>query len=147
VTRLTGVLLALFLAAHTVEAQDRPVVTLAATDSPRWDAAGHVGWRGTDKSAIAAEWNQWAGAASFAASLGHHWAPRLKTELDIATTTTAQVSVQTTVVTLPTAVIRFGEHRFRDTAVSGVFLYQFGENAWFHPFVGGGVEVTRPNPA
>jgi outer membrane protein W len=140
---LIGAVLGLFLGAHSAQAQGRPIVTLTATDPTKWDAAGHIGWRGTDKSGIAAEWNEWASAASFGASFGYHWTAHLKTELDVATTTTSDVYVQTTVVTPPTVVFRSGEYHFHATSLSGVFLYQFGENAWFHPFVGGGVETTR----
>ena len=134
---LSGALIAVCLAAQPAGAQDRPIVTLAATDPPKWDAAGHIGWRATDKSGVAAEWNEWASAASFGVSVGYHWTAHLKTELDLATTTTSDVYVQTTVVTPPTVLFRSGEYHFRASSLSGLFLYQFGENAWFHPFVGG----------
>ena len=36
---LSGVLLGVLVVTHAAHAQDRPIVTLAAPDPPKWDAA------------------------------------------------------------------------------------------------------------
>jgi opacity protein-like surface antigen len=142
---INGLLLAVILTASSAAAQDAPIVSLAPGDPARWDAAVYAGWRGVDKSDIAPEWNEWYEAASFGASAGYYWTPHLKIELDVSATTDGTVLVQEQIVVpgAPFPLFRYGEHRFRSTSVSGGALYQFAENTWFHPFVGGGVESVR----
>ena len=139
-----AVALAAMLVATRAGAQDRPVVTLRPPDSPRWDAVGQVGWLGNNKSAIAPEWNDWTDAAAFGVSAGYYVTPHLKIEVDVATTTTGEVvSVETFDIGSPFPINRSRRHFFRSTAVSTNLAYQFLENAWFHPFVGVGVEANR----
>ena len=144
-----GILLVAVLAAPPAAAQDAPIVSLAPGDPARWDVAGYAGWRGTNKSDVAPEWDEWYDTASFGASTGYYWNPHVKLELDLSTTTEGGVFVQEQVappdvpVPLPSPFFRYGEHRFRNTTLSGGLVYQFAENTWFHPFVGGGVETVR----
>ncbi len=142
---ISGLLLTAIFTVPSAAAQDAPLVSLAAADPARWDAAGYAGWRGVNKSDIAPEWDQWYDAASFGASAGYFWTPHLKIEVDLSATTEGAVFVQEQVV-VPGELFplfRYGEHRFRSASVSGAVLYQFAENAWFHPFAGAGVEGVR----
>jgi hypothetical protein len=139
-----AIALAAMLVATRAEAQDRPVVTLRPSDSPRWDAAGQVGWLGHNKSAIAPDWNDWTDAAAFGASAGYYLTTHLKIEVDAATTTTGEVvSVETIGIGSQFPITWSRRHFFRSTAVSSSLAYQFLDNAWFHPFVGLGIEASR----
>jgi opacity protein-like surface antigen len=141
----SGLLLAGMLATLPAAAQTRPIVTLAAEDPARWDLGGLAGWRGVSKAPDAAAFDDWYEVASFGAAAGYYWTTHLKTEVDFSTTAEGNVFIQQPISvpgqTFPT--FRFGEHRFRSTSVSGGLVYQFFENAWFHPFVGAGVEGSR----
>jgi opacity protein-like surface antigen len=143
--RPIGLLLAAMLVASPAAAQQAPVVSLVPDDPARWDAAGSIGWRGGNKSDIAPEWDEWFDAATFGASISYHLTTPLKVELDVSTTTDGTVFAQEPFVVpgQPFPLFRFGEHRFRSTSVSAGALYQFGENRWLHPFLGGGLEVVR----
>lgn len=136
-------LLALCSTAPQASAQTRPLVSLAAPDPARWDAALFAGTRAIDAPERSLGWSQWAHVGAFSASVGRHWTTHIKTDLDIAVTPEGRQFVQSTVVTTDGHAFRSGERHFRTSSLSGSLLYQFGENAWFHPFLGGGVEMTR----
>ncbi len=142
---LPGLFVAILAVAGPAAAQEAPLITLTAPDAPRWDVTGQAGWLGMDKSAVAPEWNDWSDAAAFSASLGYYWTPHLKLEADVTASNDGHVSVQQPLPSPgnPFPVYRYGEHRFRTTSAAGGLVYQFFENAGFHPFVGAGVEVTR----
>jgi hypothetical protein len=124
-------------------AQGSPPVLLTPENASRWEAAGYTGWRGVSKNDIAPSSNQWADAAALGVSVGYYWTSHLKSELDVALTNEADLFAQEPLTFSPPAVYRFGNYRLRTASVSGGFAYQFGENAWFHPFLGGGVETRR----
>ena len=127
-------------------AQDAPVVSLTPENRARWDVAGQVGWLGGNKSDIGPAWDEWYEAASFGGSLGYYWTPNVKLEVDVSTSTEGRIFTQEPIALpgQPLPIFRSREHLFRSTVVAGGGLgYQFLENAWFHPFVAGGVEVAR----
>ena len=142
--RAALVLAALLTTSHTY-AQDRPVITLNPADPARWDLATHVGWLGGNKSEIGPDWNGWYDAASVDVSAGYYWTRHLKFEVDLSTTSSGGLHVQE-LVTLPGDPFPYyqsREHTFRSTALAGGLTYQFLENAWFHPFIGGGLTVVH----
>ena len=141
----TGLLVAAFLIARPAAAQEAPVVSLVPAEPARWDVAGHFGWRGGNKSGIAPEWDEWYDAAYFGGSVGYYWTTHLKLDLDLSTTADGEVAVQEQIFLpgIPGPIFRYGENGFTATTVSGALLYQFGENTWFHPFLGGGIEAVR----
>ena len=138
-----AILLAVVFSAPHASAQDRSLITLRPANAPRWDAAGQAGWFGANKTTIAPDWNDWSEAAVFAASAGYYFTPNFKIEIGAATTTTGEVESLEQIGggTFPT--FRSRRHRFRSTTVSTVLAYQFLDNAWFHPFVGVGIEARR----
>lgn len=120
-------------------------VTRAPADPMRWDTAIHVGWLGGNKSHVGPGWNDWYDAASVDASAGYYLTSHLKLDLGIGTAAEAAMSI---VEPSPLPgdgfpYYRTREHRFRATSVAGGVSYQFLENAWFHPFIGGGVAVIH----
>lgn len=143
--------MALALAACVVtvnaSAQDvarSPTVTLAPASASRWDAAAHVTWLG-ERRTQPDDWDRWYGVASGGADVGYYWTPHLKLEVDVATSTEGDsYSYEQTPIpgsSVPFFAQRY--HEFRVTTASAGLNVQFFENAWFHPFIGAGMELRR----
>ena len=131
----------------TVAHAQAPVssVSLADPAPPGWDASGHVAWLTVDKGDIAPDWNRWYDTATFGASVGKFVGRHVKLEFDVATSTEAEVFTDQ-LVRLPPAgtLVSVGQsNQFRMTTMSAAASYQFFDNRWFHPVVGGGVESAR----
>jgi hypothetical protein len=141
-----AVLLAGCLTAPRAGAQEfTPTVTLAPAHSARWDASGHLTWLGERRPDRSPGWNRWFGVASGGGSFGYQWAPHLKADIDI-TTSTEDESYSVDIVPLPgttTPSYVQRDHELRFTTVGAGLTYQFFENVWFHPFVGAGIELVR----
>jgi hypothetical protein len=140
-----AVVLGALIIAPPAAAQETSLITLRPADPDRWDFATQVGWFGGNKSDIAPDWNNWYDAASFDVSGGYYWSPHLKFEVGVSTTAQGTLFVQQQVEVFPGALpyFRSQEHRFRATSVGAGLIYQFFQNSWFHPFVGGGVAVVH----
>ncbi len=141
-----AIALAVWLMASTATAQDAaPTVTLtrAPADASRWDASGHLTWLGRHLQP-SLNWDRWYEVATGGATVGYYWTPHLKTEFDVTTSTqgdTYSVEPVPPFPPFPSFVQR--EHEFRLTTVSAGLTAQFFENAWFHPFVGTGIDLIR----
>ena len=101
------------------------------------------GWaNGADPSI---RWDQWFNVASGGGIVGYYWTPHLKTEFDISTSSEGErYSVEPIVLPGSTIVLPLQrDHEFRVTTASAGVVGQFFDNAWFHPFVGAGVELMR----
>jgi opacity protein-like surface antigen len=120
----------------------QPVVLLSPPQPARWDAAGYVGWLGTNAPDRTLESDRWYDAASLDASAAFYLTRHLKLEADVSTTAEGRRYVYD-VSPLPGEFGRYGEQRLRSTTASGALAYQFLENAWFHPFLGAGIEMSR----
>ena len=131
--------------AAPAQTQEKPIVTLTASNPARWDAAGQVGWFGGNERETAEEWNDWYDSASFSGSVGYYFTPHVKLELEVTATTPGTVFVQEQIPFpgTPGPIFRYGEREFRRTAAATGILYQFFENSWVHPFVGAGVELAH----
>jgi outer membrane protein W len=142
----TAIAIAVWLAASTATAQDAAPtsrLTLSPPDAPRWDASGHLTWLGRHLQP-SLSWDRWYEVATGGATVGYFWTPHLKTELDVTTSTQGEAYSVEPVPPLPpfpTFVQR--EHEFHLMTVSAGLTAQFFENAWFHPFVGAGIDVIR----
>ena len=137
---------AVCLAALPAGAQERtPKVTLKPSTSTRWDAAAQITWLGERRTAESFEWDRWLGVASGGGSIGYYWTTHLKTEVDLFASSEGETySVEFISVpglTSPLYIER--DHEVRFATLSAGLTGQFFENAWFHPFVSGGVELVR----
>jgi hypothetical protein len=140
------VLCAICLAAATAKAQNPgQTVTLVPLGAPRWDAAAHVTWLGEQRRFESDPGDRWFGVAAGGGIVGYHWTPHLRTELDISTAAEGELYSYEAVflpgATTPVFVQR--DHEFRVTTASAGLAGQFFENAWFHPFVGTGIELVH----
>jgi hypothetical protein len=136
--------MAVWLTASTAAAQSTPptpTLTVTPANAARWDTYGHLTWLGRRQHQ---SFDPWYEVATGGATVGYHWTPHLKAELDVSTSTRGQTYSVEPVPPFP-AVPSFvtSTHEFRLTTVATALNAQFFENTWFHPFVGAGIELTR----
>jgi opacity protein-like surface antigen len=109
----------------------------------RADISVGAGWHHA-RVAAAGEYDEWYhDSVSGSATAGWYWTDHLKTELDLTTTSPGRVNLFTQTVVNGQNTFRYG---WIDQGTSGVALaqtYQFFDNAWFHPYVGAGLDVVR----
>src|SRR5262245_28658106 len=107
----------------------------------RADTAATIGWFSADRTEPEDCCGGWSSSFLKGFGGGYYWTDHLKTELDISWpgTTTAF----TYGASRPTTgdVFTYEEHSYKTLKVSASQLYQFGQNAVVHPFVGIGVDV------
>lgn len=114
----------------------------AAADEPlpRWDTTGFFGWRGTRVDQTEYNSSRWDGRLVYGGTAGYYWTTNLKLEVDLSGTSPSTYdtyeSRQIAGVTYP-LFIR-SDHRTVTASLGGSVIYQFFENASFHPFVGAG---------
>ncbi len=75
--------------------------------------------------------DSWYSVAAIDATVGRYWTPHFKTEFDVGTAGEGRIYGP------------YREQNLRETTVGATALYQFFENQWVHPFIGGGVELAR----
>lgn len=121
------------------------IASAAGAQDTGWDAAAQVTWLGEHRPAGSFEWDRWFGVASGGGSIGYYWTAHLKTEFDISTSSEGErysyEFIPVAGFTSPLVVER--DHEMRFTTASAGLTFQAFENAWFHPFVGAGLELVR----
>ena len=130
------------LAAASASAQTQPVVSLTPAKPLRWDIAAHVGWLAARTSDSGVYGNDSYNVGLGGLSVGRYLTPHLKAEVQAAVHGQGRLYREEY---LPNAVppFRASEHRIRTAAASTGLFYQFFDNQWFHPYLGGGVEMLR----
>ena len=145
----TALTLCVTLPAAIAAAQEPAIqtsgVTLTPASASRWDVTAHATWLGEHLEDRVVEWDRWYEVASGGASVGYYWTTHLKLEIDVATSTTGETySIEPIPVAGPSSpFLQQRDHHFRATTAAAGLTYQFLENAWFHPFVGTGIELLR----
>lgn len=136
---------AVFILVALPPALSEAQVTLTPSTAPEWDAAVSIGWLGANTSNIGTEFNRWYDTASVDAGAGRYLNPHVKIEFDIAAGLKSRVLgfEPALIPESPYTYPRARTHTFQPTSLTGVLMYQFFENAWFHPFVGGGIAVIH----
>jgi hypothetical protein len=138
-------LLGVLLIAQPGFAQAPHVISLSPAQPARWDVAAQITWFGNNKSDVVPDWNRWYSAGAGGMMVGRYWTPHLKTEVAATVSRTGRIYVTDPVVItglFPTTFVT-RERLFQATTVTAAVSYQFLENEWVHPFVGGGLEVAR----
>jgi hypothetical protein len=119
-----------------------PVDGFAQPPAPlaRGDVAASTGFIGTTH-AEAPIYNRWANSGLGDISGGFYWTDHLKTEIDLlrAGEATAYGSER---AGSPGSYVQL-THHYRSGVFAAGQSYQFGRNAFFHPFVTAGVSVDR----
>lgn len=135
-------------AASMAQAQDAgssPPVSLTPADASRWDVTGQFTWLGERRPHEAFFSSGWFKVVSGTGSVGYYWTPHLKAELDVSASGEGE-SYSIEQIAIPgsnSSLYLQREHRVRLTTLSAGLHRQFFENTWFHPFIGGGIELLR----
>jgi hypothetical protein len=127
-------------------AAQQPLISVTPAEPRLWDVSGDAGWFTSNKSEIAADWNDWYDAATGSVALGRYLTAHVRTELRVAFSsegTSYQEDMLPAVPGQPFPAFNVREHYFRTASAGGGLFHQFFENQWFHPFVGAGLDVER----
>ena len=132
---------ALFVASSAY-AQSHPVLSLTPASPMRWDIAAHVGWLAARQSDAGVYGNDSYNVGLGGLSVGRYLTPHLKAEVQAAVHGQGRLYRQEYI---PNAVppFRASEHRLRTATAGAGLFYQFFDNQWFHPYLGGGFVVVR----
>ncbi len=112
-----------------------------ATVLPPNDVMLSVGWAGAEHRIY--DGRHWHGSLLLGASAGHYWTPHLKTEVEASWNSPRTREVYENIEREGGYTYALSDYRAHDTRVGVVQIYQFGRNAWVHPYVGIGADVVR----
>jgi len=110
----------------------------------QWDATGHVALLQRNKAELT-EFDHWYSVAAGDGTVGRYWTPHFKTEFEIGTAAEGTIDGEASVPVPGRSYpyYRYRQHKLRETTGGATVMYQFFDNRWVHPFVGGGIEVAR----
>jgi opacity protein-like surface antigen len=130
------------------------LVVLISVALPAWSAAQSapptlrdndtiiaIGWAGSEHQIH--EQREWHGSLLVAFRGGHYWTDHLKTDVEASWNSPRERGVYETIERLGGYTYALADYRADDIRVGISQLYQFGRNAWVHPYVGAGVDVVR----
>jgi Outer membrane protein beta-barrel domain len=136
-TARTLALAALVLAAPSI---------LEAQEPPRFDLTGTVGWFANERAlpGVASHTDvnhRWV----FGADVGYYWTEHLKSEVGVSATSAGDSYVVFAGEPTPTRPYPYitGRMHAKDLRIVAQQIFQFGRNAWVHPYLGAGVVVQH----
>jgi hypothetical protein len=118
-----------------------PELAGAQTALPQNDAIIAIGWAGSEYKFHTRR--NWHSSLFVGVSGGHYWSDHLKTEVAIAWQNVGSGQSYAEVVLPGSRTYAVWDHRTQQIRVGVTQIYQFGRNAWVHPFIGAGVDVVR----
>jgi hypothetical protein len=123
--------------------QATTTATDGATREPRFDAAGYVAWFRANRGGIGGQtFRDWFSTPRLSLSIGRYWTEHLKTEAELAITGHGNLVSFEELESEPlVSRYLYRDHTYEVRTLSLVQAWQFGHNAWVHPFVGGGVDI------
>jgi len=144
--RLAAAIFFLVSSAGAAQAQTAPVL-------PRNEVVASLGWFGADYHHEGEYGNGWHPSLLAGVGAGRYWTDHLKTEVEAAWLSRVHAySYERLTIDGATADVA-SEYTFHTTKLSVAQVYQFGRNAWVHPFIGAGADVdwlrtaeNRPAP-
>ena len=127
-------------AAPALAAAQTPPALLPANDT-----IIAIGWAGSDHEIH--DQRRWQGSLLVALSGGHYWTDHLKTEFDAGWNGGRLDDVYETIERQGSHTYALWDYRADDIRIGVSQLYQFGRNAWIHPYVGVGADIVRRQTA
>lgn len=118
----------------------------AGTWQARFDVAAGIGWMNARPQDGNEQWfsNHWYNDALwYGVEGGYFFTENLKLELGAATASEGRFWTTATAPRGPLESYLSSEHAHRVRTFSAGVTYQFGRNAWVHPYIGGGVDIDR----
>jgi opacity protein-like surface antigen len=112
---------------------------------PRGEAAASIGWLNANKSSLSSfSSNNWSNSGLYGGgTFGWHWTEHHKIEIDGAASRSGRFFAYEPIIVGGVNTTRYSDYRFVTGRLAVSERYQFRHNAWFHPHVGGGVELVR----
>lgn len=106
------------------------------------DVAGLTGWFNANQSEYST-YNNWYNRSAYGGViLGWYWTDHLKTEVDLGATSPAEFYASQTTLIAGQQAFRSSQHRFSTRRIAVGQQYQFFHNAWAHPHIAAGVDLT-----
>ena len=113
------------------------------TRAIRGDVTATIGWLSADAHPTGLyNDNNWANSLFGAASAGWHWTDNLKTEVDFGAGTKARVFSTEPITIDGRSTYVTTDSKFARRTLGISQQYQFFHNAWFHPHLAAGANVT-----
>ena len=124
-------------------AQASVAAPFAAASEARFDAAGYVAWFHANRGGIGGQtFRDWFSAPRISLCVGRYWTEHLKTEAELAITGHGNlVSFEELESEPGISRYLYRDHTYQVRTLSLVQAWQFGRNAWVHPFLGAGIDV------
>jgi hypothetical protein len=119
-------------------------IQLAPATSPRWDAAGQIGWTSLDSGYTNVSGRRY-NAAAFTGSAGFLLTRHLKVSFGASYAAQAE-EYRTNAERVPGTnqqIYTYTQDRFQSTVFHPSIGYQFLENRWVHPTIAVGAQVAR----
>lgn len=130
------------VAAWPASAQSPASVTIPPPLVPPPDVTFSVGWLNVNKSGLD-EYNDWYNRSVHGAmAFGWYWSTHLKTELEASASSRAELYAARQETIGGARAFVLSEYGFSTRRLTLAQQYQFGENAWFHPHLAAGVDVS-----
>ena len=117
-----------------------PTYGAAQVILPRQDAVVSVGWGGSEHRP--SDYDIWRGALSLGVSGGHYWTDHLKTDVEASWLNYSDSDIYQDLIISGVRTYAHTSMRVSDIRLSLGQSYQFGRNAWVHPFVGAGADIV-----
>jgi Outer membrane protein beta-barrel domain len=138
-----GFLLMAAAAAAQTPGPAAPAPAAAEEPLPRRDAFFYIGWRGATFDSNYFSGFEWDARLAYGATGGYYLTPNLKLEADVSGTSPSRFTEYTERPVEGQTYPSFypSEHRAVTASFRGLVIYQFFENASFHPFLGAGAGV------
>lgn len=110
----------------------------------RWDLTATLGWFNADKGDVTREsYNEWYNSSLYGGiGAGWYWTDNHKTELEVAATSGGDIYTATPVEVGGQRTYTNSRHFFTTRKLALSQHYQAYRNAWFHPHVAAGVDLT-----
>jgi hypothetical protein len=116
--------------------------TAGAQPLARADVTGIVGWFNANHSELT-DGNDWYHSSAYGgAILGWYWTDQLKTEVEFGATSPGEFYAAQAVNVGGQTAYGSSQHRFTTRRLTAGQQYQFFRNAWVHPHVAAGVDLT-----
>jgi hypothetical protein len=109
---------------------------------PAVDVSGTLGWLNVNKRELTIADDWYNRSLHAAVSAGYYWTAHLKTEIEASLSTSATLNGSEQIVIGGVRRFVFSTYRFDTRRITIGQQYQFGRNAWFHPYVGAGLDLN-----
>jgi hypothetical protein len=88
-------------------------------------------------------YERWHQSLLTSAAGGHYWTDHMKTEIEVAWMSPVTFDSYETATVDGGTTYSTSAYRFQDVQLSFAQTYQFGRNAWVHPYVAAGLDVDH----